>query len=490
MSEDKSKNLRASLVIGTLWVILTRWSIKGLGFISTLILARLLSPSDYGLVAMAMLVVGIGTILVDFGADTAILRQKDLTREDIDSAWTLKVVQGVLIALILLVVSPIAGWYFGDSRVIPIIWVIACSLALIGFSNIGVTLARKDLNFALEFRMYIIGHIVRVIVTIAFAYILKDYRAMVIGIATGYFFGLVTSYLMHPYRPKFCVTGIKKILDFSKWLWISGLGGYASRKVDEILAGRLGGAEGLGIYSMGSELGQLPTTEIGPPINRALLPTLSNLQGDSERMDAAVVKTIGAVCSLVLPVGVGLAMVANNATVVLLGDKWLDIVPFLSIFAISGAIRTTAGAINPYLLVLGRSNVQAKAVWVELLFFLISAYLMFQLLGLLGIAWGRLISSVAWLLLYVHAAVAYGSLTVSHLFKNMIRPVLSTLIMFVSLAYLPYFSEMPIINLCSAIFSGVFVYSVSLFLFWKMYGFPDGIEKMVYEFLSRKLSKN
>jgi len=436
---------------------------------------------------MAMLVVGIGTILVDFGADTAILRQKDLTREDIDSAWTLKVVQGLLIGLILLLVSPLAGWYFGDSRVIPIIWVVACSLAFIGFSNIGVTLARKDLNFALEFRMYIIGHVVRVIVTIAFAYILNDYRAMVIGIATGYFFGLVTSYLMHPYRPRFCVTGIKKILDFSKWLWISGLGGYASRKVDEILAGRLGGAEGLGIYSMGSELGQLPTTEIGPPINRALLPTLSNLHGDSERMGAAVVKTIGAVCSLVLPVGVGLAMVADDATVVLLGEKWLEIIPFLSIFAISGAIRTTAGAINPYLLVLGQSNVQAKAVWAELLVFLASAYLMFQLYGLLGIAWGRLISSVAWFFLYVHAAVSYGNLTISIILKNIIRPVTSTLIMFLVIGSLPDFSEIPIINLVATVLSGMILYSVSLLLFWKIAGFPDGIEKMACDFLGRKI---
>ena len=95
---------------------------RGIGFISTVVMARLLAPSDYGIVAMAMLLVGLTQAVLDFGASTALLRKTTVTRDEVDSAWTLGVIQGGLIGLLLLATSPLAVSYFKEPRVGPVLW--------------------------------------------------------------------------------------------------------------------------------------------------------------------------------------------------------------------------------------------------------------------------------------------------------------------------------------------------------------------------------
>ena len=342
---------RGAMIRGTIWSVAMRWSIKGLGLISTVILARILSPGDYGIVAMAMLVVGLAEVLVDFGSDTALLRQKSITKADINSAWSLRIIQGVIVSAMLAVSAPLAGLYFNEPRVVWVIWVFAICVLVSSFGNIGATLARKELNFGFEFRLTVISKLLGVVITIVAAYLIKDYRALVIGVASGYIVGLLLSYLMHPYRPGWCISEFGSMWSFSKWLLVSGIGYFAARKVDEILAGRVGGADGMGVYTVGADIGQLPTAEIGPPINRTLLPTLSTLHDEPERMRSAVLKTVGVVSTLTLPLGVGMAFVAEPVALLLLGEKWRAAIPFIAIFAIGGAIRVSAGALSTYLII-------------------------------------------------------------------------------------------------------------------------------------------
>ena len=187
-------NPKRTLILGAAWTVGTRWAIKGIGFLNTVIMARLVLPADYGIVAMAMLVVGLTQALMDFGASTALMRKRDVSRDEIDSAWTLRWLQNIGMGLILLLISPFAATYFEEPRVEYVLWVLAACVAVAGAGNIGLVLAQKEFNFSLEFRIQVICKTLGVVATVAAGYLLRDYRALVIGVCTGYISGLVLSY--------------------------------------------------------------------------------------------------------------------------------------------------------------------------------------------------------------------------------------------------------------------------------------------------------
>ncbi len=463
-----------------------RWSVKGLGLVSTVVLARILSPSDYGVVAMAMLVVGLADVLTDFGAGTTLLREPNATRDFIDSTWTLGIIQGLIVGSLLALAAPLAGVYFREPRVVMVIWIIAPCVVISSFGNIGITLARKELNFSLEFRYNVIAKVIGAGVTIASALLLRDYRALVIGVAAGYLSGLPLSYLMHPYRPRWCMACFGAMWHFSKWLLVSGIGQFATRKVDEIAAGRLGSTGAFGAYTVGSDIGQLMTAEIGPPINRALLPTLASMQDSVERMRSSTLKTLSVVLTVVLPLGAGLALVAPSATLVLLGPKWTAATPFIAIFALVGSVRVLSGPVAMLLLVMGHSKQQARIVWAEFGLFGLAALALVPSLGFVGLAYARLVSAVLIITIYLAIGRKYAGLHVRQVTRVIWRPCIGVGLMAALLPLFFYIGHAPITQLAVQVVAGAAIYLVWLFGSWLMVGRPDGLERMVLERLAMK----
>ena len=470
------------MVIGTLWSVAMRWSMKVLGLLSTVALARILSPGDYGVVAMAMLVVGLAEVLIDFGASTALLREPEPDRAFIDSAWTLGALQGLTVAAMLALAAPLAGRYFQEPRVVPVILMIAPFIAFSSFGNIGIILARKHLDFALEFRFTLIAKLIGVAATLTAALMLRDFRALVIGMVSGYLVSAPLSYWMHPYRPRWCTARLGAMWNFSKWLLIGGIGQFAVRKADEIAAGRLGGAGQFGAYTVGADIGQLVTAEISPPIIRTLLPTLSALHGDLLRMQQAALKTLAAVTTIALPMGVGMALVAPAATLVLLGPQWQAAVPFVAIFAMVGAVRALGGPSYALLLVLGHSKLQAGTVWIEFSVFVAAAILLvvgFDL-GFVGMAWARLASTFAMVAIYLIIGHRHAGLSWQAVTRATWRPFVGVALMGTVLPWLPSLgAHAPIAELAFKVAAGGLIYASWITASWWATGRPDGIERMV-----------
>ncbi|HLL09953.1 MAG TPA: oligosaccharide flippase family protein, partial [Rubrivivax sp.] len=202
---------KAVLLLGAAWTVGGRWSIRAIGFISTTIMARLLVPADYGVVAMAMLAVGLVQALLDFNAGTALLRKAEVGRDEIDSAWSLGILQGVLTGALLAVASPLLAMYFQEPRVVWVLLALAVCIPLASAANIGMTLAQKNYQFGLIFRHQVAGKVIGVVTTIVGGFLLRDYRALVLGVVSGYLSGFVLSYVMHPYRPRWDTSRIPEI---------------------------------------------------------------------------------------------------------------------------------------------------------------------------------------------------------------------------------------------------------------------------------------
>lgn len=482
-------NPKITLIKGALWTVGTRWSIKFLGFLNTVIMARLVLPSDYGVVAMATLVVGLIHAFTDIGAETAILRIKEPTRDEIDSAWTLRLFQSLGVSFLMIFIAPFTALYFNEPRVQYILWMLALFIALNGVTNIGLTLAHKSFHFSIFFRVNVISKIFSVVATLASGYFLRDYRALVIGIGAGYIVGVILSYTMHSYRPKLNTKKIADVWKITKWLMITSIGNFLLRRSDEVLASRIAGTADFGTYHVGADLGKLPVSELGPAMMRAFLPVLSSLQGDTKRVNAAVIKTMSAINVLTMPVGFGIAAVAIPLTQVVLGQKWSEAAPFVAIYALVSTVQFISSPLTTLLVLNGYTKIQSTAIWFEFVVFVISTYFLFSYFDLIGIAIARLIASFINTCVTAYFSYRYCSTNILSIVACILRPMIGGCLMSIAVFYLiNNIVGSNYIKLIVGIIFGIILYVFWSLMTWWMVGKPEGLESTVID--TYQLRKN
>lgn len=278
---------------GALWMLLFKFIERSLGFISTLILVRLLAPADFGLVAMAMSFIAMAELLAAFGFDIALIQNQNATEDLYHTAWTCNLLLGASVALVMLIsAQPIADFYQQPD----LFWVV-CALALgpamSGLENIGVVAFRKDLHFRREFGFQVSRKIVGFLVVVPLAFALHSYWALVAGSLTSRLAGTTISYLAHPFRPHLSTSGASRLFGFSKWLLLNNLVGFLKERSSDFFIGRFHGPASLGIYNVSNEFASLPTTELSAPINRALLPGFAMIVNDRSALQIAYSNAVG-----------------------------------------------------------------------------------------------------------------------------------------------------------------------------------------------------
>ncbi|MCZ7566047.1 MAG: oligosaccharide flippase family protein [Burkholderiales bacterium] len=301
-------------------MLLARFVERGLGFLSTLILARLLLPEDFGLVAMAISISALLDVFADFSFDLALIRDQRATREHYDTAWTLELLILMLYGLCLLLIAFPAAWFFNEPRLVPLMAMLALVAVIGGFNNIGVVAFRKELDFRKEF-LYLGGRkLAMFMTTIPLAFLLGNYWALMLGILAGVAVGVALSYLAHPYRPRFCLKHWRELFGFSRWVVVTNLADFIPLHFATFVLGRIAGVANVGVYSVGAELARLPTTELVAPIDRAVYPGYAKLSHDKDALRRHYLAALGLIAALGLPAALGIAAVAPFAVPVLLGS--------------------------------------------------------------------------------------------------------------------------------------------------------------------------
>lgn len=474
--------LRSALIRGAGWTFAMRWATRLLGLLSTAILARLLSPTDFGLVAMAMIVVGFVDSWLNLGIDSALIQNQSADREDYDTAWTLRILQAVLVAIMILAAAPFAADYFRDERVVPLLWVLCFGLLISAFSNIGVVNFRKELQFDREFRYNVYAKFLGFPVTIGAAFALGNYWALAIGSVIGYAILCALSYGMHPYRPRFTLSRWRSLWSYSKWMLLRSVGHFAETRADEILVGGQFSTQQMGLYSVASELGQLPGSEIAAPLNNAMLPTFARIQDDPTRVADGFVKVVGVVGTLAIPAGVGLAAVSEHLVPVFLGNQWVDAAPVLAILAIyGGVLRWKVSLVVNLSLALGRPSLAAGVSWFSLITLIPIAWILARTHGLPGIAFAKLMAG-ALLIAFTYGLVrSMVPVRISDLFRNLWRPYLAAAGMWLVVASLPTPMVGEFVLLFYKSIVGALTYTSLITCSWLASGRPDGAELIVWE---------
>lgn len=474
---------KLTLIKGAAWSLATRWGIRLIGFLNTMVMARLVLPADYGIVAMAFLVVGLIHSLLDFSAATALVRKDKVSRDEVDSAWTLRAIQGLLMAAAIIVAIPVTDAYFQDPRVSMILYVFAGCVGLAGFSNIGLTLAQKQFNFSLEFKFQLYSKLLSVFVTILAGWWLRDYRALVIGIATGYIGGALLSFWVHPYRPRWNTSQIKAIWKVTRWLMLANIAGFVLRKGDELVAARIGSASEYGLYNVGSDLGQMPTGEVGPAVLRSFLPVLASMTGSSADINSTVLKTVRVVATLTIPLGFGLAAVANPATQLILGSEWTGTAPYVAAFSIVGAIYALGGPVTSLLTLRGHTRGLSVALWLEFCMFAVCAFALIPTHGLTGLVIARVIGAMINLFVTFWLGSQACGLRLGPACVAIVRPLIGSLLMYGAVGSLLAHLGQSIYSLIICVMVGTSMFIVWCTVTWHFVGRPDGLESTFLEMI-------
>jgi PST family polysaccharide transporter len=287
---------------GAAWMVGLRAAMRGLGLLNIIILARLLGPQDFGLVALAMAFFSVLEAMGEFRPDVVLIRETKSVPAEYDTAWTLVVIRGAAMAFILAFGAGFYTEFFNEPRLKPIVYCLAALAFLEGFRNVGVVAFYKDLELHKEFRLMLASHLSGFVATICLAIILRNYWALIVGLITNRVLNVVLSYVMHPYRPRFSLAAWRKIMHFSKWLMLNNLLNLLYRRSHVFIIGKLIGAEPLGLYNVAHRISNLPGSDLVAPIRKAVFPGFARMAHEPKTLLKGFIDVFSLILLIGLPV--------------------------------------------------------------------------------------------------------------------------------------------------------------------------------------------
>jgi len=473
---------------GSAWMIGLRWSLRLTGIVSTAILARLLTPGDFGVVALAMLFVGFVEILGDTGERLALIRIPAPDRSYYDTAFSLQLLIGLVTAVAVFALAPLSLHYFHEPRAVPVMRFLALRAVLSGLENIGTVDFRRDFRFQSAFALGLRAKLISLLATLGLALWTHSYWALAIGIVVNQGATTVFSYMMHPYRPRFSLARRQEIYGFSLWTLLRSVGIYLTSQIDQFAIGGFAATGMLGRYAVAMDVATSPTSEIHEPVVGVLYPVFSKCQHDRSAVAALFRRVFGWSVIICAATGAGLGAVAPDYCLLLLGPQWVGVAPLIPILAVAASLVCVGNATDPLFDTLGMPRWSATLQWMRLAVLACGIALAAILWrDTAAIAWMRLAAGLFCAPAILLAAAKAAGFDARAYLPLVWRPILSALVMtgLVSVlhALLP---PSPLLRLAIEVPAGASAYAASLLLLWSIAKCPAGAEAEAFEMIRRQ----
>lgn len=314
--------LVAKTMAGAAWLLTWKMVARSIGFVSTLVLARVLVPGDFGVLAMAGTFAAAVDALSQLGLQDALVRHVGNDRRLFNTAFTLQVGRAIIISTFVAGMAPVAVWWFSEPRLAPILFVLAGSSLLGGIENIGLVEFRRAMRFDVQFKLLLTARLVQIATTIPLALLLRSYWALLFGIVASQAARVIMGYVLHPFRPRFRISGWRELAGFSFWTWAAASASVVWDRADPFVLGPVIGSAQLGLYLIATDLAILPVTEIISPVADALFAGFASAQkkGGSSIHHAPLVAVT--LMMFLMPITITISCGSGYVVEALLGPKW------------------------------------------------------------------------------------------------------------------------------------------------------------------------
>ena len=328
------------------------------------LLARLLAPEDFGVSAMAMVIISCASLIADLGIAGAVIQKDDVPPPVLSRLYGVGLLTGAGLFLTLAALSPLAGAVYGEPRVAPVLVGLAATFLFLPVGALRQALAEKRLAFrriaAIEVAAAATGAVFAIAAAWSGAGVWALVADQVVAAAVKAALLTVQGRAVDRLRPEFSTRGLRPYLRFGAYSVGQRTANYATANVDYALIGSLLGAHPLGLYRMAYELATLTGGRLNLVITRVFFPVLARFAADRDRFRRAFLRMQETATLLGVPCVVGIGLVAPLAVPGLLGAKWAPAVPLLRILCLVGLGRVIAGTIGPALLAAGRPDLGLK----------------------------------------------------------------------------------------------------------------------------------
>lgn len=357
-----SDNLRDRGVRGFLWALLERLSVQGVSFVVTLVLARILSPSDYGTVALLSIFLAVAGVLVDSGFGNALIQKKDATELDFNSVFYISIAISGIAYAVLFFAAPLIADFYDSDILVPILRVSATTLLFASVNSVqNAALARK-LLFKLSFRVSMVSTIASAATGISLALLGYGPWALVWSTFASNLVGTVARWVVIGWRPRlmFSFTSLHGLFSYGWKVSFTSLVDSLYNNLYGLLIGKMYSKEDLAFVNKGRHLPELMMQTISATLSRVAFPVMSQVQEDNARIRSMMSKVLKVSCFAVFPVLGFCAVSAKEITIILFGEKWLPIVPYIQLSCVMYAFSPFNVINLQALLSKGRSDLYLK----------------------------------------------------------------------------------------------------------------------------------
>ena len=474
--------LQRHMVRGSAWIMSVRWSLRILGLISTLILARLLAPADYGVVAIASMIVGVVEVFSRTGQQSALIRLPHPTREHFDSAWTVSLLLGVAVGLVIWALTPLTTIYFHEPRAAVVVQILAFRVMLNGAQNIGIVNFQRRLQFNRLFWFNIIPTLISFPVTVTAAFVLRNYWVLVIGLMVEYATVFALSYIMEPYRPRICFSKVREIWSFSSWSLVKSIGIYLNDMIDRVAIGGFAGSAAMGRFQVASEVATIPSQEVINPIVSVLFPVMATVQHDHDRRRTLYLAVLYWSALVCMSTSVGVALVSDDFVDLVLGPQWHDMKPLMPWMALSFGVLGMSNSVYTAFDTVGRPLISARLQWLRFFWMALAIVpVAFLTHDLVSVAITRLVVTITITpVLFLALTQAFG-FPFREIVTTIWRPVAAALVMVAAvLSTNAAISFTGPARLFLDAGVGAAVYVGSIMVLWHLIGRPEGPERALW----------
>jgi O-antigen/teichoic acid export membrane protein len=358
---------------------------RGTGFAlqigTTLILARLLSPTDYGLQAMVLTLVNLCSLFQDVGLSTATVQRQTLTNEQVSTVFWINVAVGMFLTALVAAAGPFLARFYRDPR---LAWITIASASVFFFNSLAIqhrSMLNRAMRYAANAKIDIIGAVSGALIAVVMAALGFRYWALIcqnIGLAVVQTLAAWFTMRWMPGKPRWTAE-IRSILRFGGTVTLNGFVVYIAYNAEKVLLGRYWGAGPLGLYGRAYQLSNLPVQQATDSFSAFVFPTLSRLQHDPDRLRRAYLKAHSLVVALTVPAVIACALFADEIVRIMLGPKWTGVVLILRLLSPTMLVFALVNPLNWLLRATGRVRRS-----LNIAFFLAPVVILAVVLGIRG----------------------------------------------------------------------------------------------------------